>query len=421
MSNTFLCIDLKTFYASVECIERGLDPFYTNLVVADKERGKGTITLAISSKLKAQGIKNRCRIYEIPNNIKYIVAKPRMQLYIDYAAKIYEIYLRYISKDDIHPYSIDEMFLDITSYLKLYNMAKETFAKFLLDKIYEETKLYACAGIGDNLYLAKIALDMLAKKAPQGIAYLSQKDYQDKFLDYTPLTDFWQISTGISDRLARRGIYTFRELLNYPEDLIYQEFGVNAEILLDHAKGVEETTISDIKKYIPKAKCLSNSQVLFRDYKPDEALTILIEMVDLMSLQLAKNNLIGKVIYLSIGYSKNEKSSSGQATLAIHTNLFSELKLAYTNLFNKLINRDLLVRKIGISIGLLLNERYQELNLFIDPENAKKEQKLANAINELKAKFGKNIVLKGVNYKEEATQRMRNTLIGGHSSGKEND
>ena len=286
MSNTFLCIDLKTFYASVECIERGLDPFYTNLVVADKERGKGTITLAISSKLKAQGIKNRCRIYEIPNNIKYIVAKPRMQLYIDYAAKIYEIYLRYISKDDIHPYSIDEMFLDITSYLKLYNMTKETFAKFLLDKIYEETKLYACAGIGDNLYLAKIALDMLAKKAPQGIAYLSQKDYQDKFLDYTPLTDFWQISTGISDRLARRGIYTFREILNYPEDLIYQEFGVNAEILLDHAKGVEETTISDIKKYIPKAKCLSNSQVLFRDYKPDEALTILIEMVDFMCLQL---------------------------------------------------------------------------------------------------------------------------------------
>ena len=373
MSNTFLCIDLKTFYASVECIERGLDPFYTNLVVADKERGKGTITLAISSQLKAQGIKNRCRIYEIPNNIKYIVAKPRMQLYIDYAAKIYEIYLRYISKDDIHPYSIDEMFLDITPYLKLYNMAKETFAQFLLDKIYEETNLYACAGIGDNLYLAKIALDMLAKKAPQGIAYLSQKDYQDKFLDYTPLTDFWQIS------------------------------------------------ISDIKKYIPKAKCLSNSQVLFRDYKPDEALTIIIEMVDLMSLQLAKNNLIGKVIYLSIGYSKNEKSSSGQATLAIHTNLFSELKLAYTNLFNKLINRDLLVRKIGISIGLLLNERYQELNLFIDPENAKKEQKLTNAINELKAKFGKNIVLKGVNYKEEATQRMRNTLIGGHSSGKEND
>ena len=417
MNKTYLCIDLKTFFASVECVERGLNPFCTNLVVADKTRGEGTIALAITPYMKEQGIKNRCRLYEIPKHITYIKAMPRMQLYIDYSAKVYETYLNYIAPEDIHPYSIDEMFLDITPYLSLYKMSKYELAKLLLNQIYKNTGLFACAGIGDNLYLAKIALDMVAKKNPDGIGYLSIQDYQKKFLDYTPLSDFWQISTGITNRLAKRNIFTFRDLLASPEDEIYKEFGVNAELLLDHARGYENVEISDIQKYKSKAKSLSNSQILFRDYTPSEAKVILTEMVDLMALKLTNNNLITKRIALQIGYSNYQNQSNGQFSLTTHTSLFSELKLAFINLYNKLIKHDLLVRKIGISVSELKNTIYQEYNLFLNAADIQKEQNLQKTINMIKTKYGKNSILKGINYLKEATTRERNKLIGGHNSG----
>ena len=281
-----LCIDLKSFYASVECVERGLDPMTANLVVADPERSDKTICLAITPAMKKLGIRNRCRVFEIPKAVPYIMAEPRMKLYIDYAAAIYNIYLNYISKEDIHVYSVDEAFLDVTSYLKLYHMTARELAKTIMQDILQQTGIQSTCGIGTNLYLAKVALDILAKHADDGIGYLDENLYREKLWQHKPLTDFWRIGPGISRKLANYGITTMESIASSNEDFLYRLFGIDAELLIDHAWGREPTTIADIKAYMPKTNCVTSGQVLMRDYEFAEGLLIVKEIADLLKLFL---------------------------------------------------------------------------------------------------------------------------------------
>ena len=266
MNRTYLCIDLKSFYASVECVERGLDPFKYNLVVADPSRGNGAICLAVSPALKNKGVKNRCRIFEIPKNIHYITALPRMKLYIKYSADIYEIYLKYVSKDDIHIYSVDECFLDITKYLNMYHMTSFELARMIIKDVYNTTGITATAGIGTNLYLTKVALDITAKHVKDNIGYLDEDKYKEELWHHTPLTDFWQIGRGINKRLSKLGINDMYDIAMSDEFVLYKEFGINAKYLIDHSKGIEPCTIKDIKSYKPKSNSISNTQILFEDY-----------------------------------------------------------------------------------------------------------------------------------------------------------
>ena len=306
MQKYYLCIDLKTFYASVECVERGLDPFNTNLVVADPERGKGTICLAISPKMKMLGVKNRCRIFEIPPTIKYIVATPRMKKYIEYSANIYAIYLKYFAKEDIHVYSIDEAFMDVTNYLKMYQMNPVELAKTIIKDIYKNYGITATAGIGTNMYLAKIALDITAKHSATNIGYLDEEKYKKELWYHKPLSDFWQIGKGIERRLNKMRVFTMYDVAHTDQKRLYKEFGVNAEYIIDHSWGKESCTIADIKKYKPKTNSITNSQVLFEDYSFEKARLVLKEMVELGSLRLIENNLVTDTVGLYIGYKSNE-------------------------------------------------------------------------------------------------------------------
>ena len=318
----YICIDLKSFFASVECVERGLDPMKTLLVVADPEREKGTICLAVTPAMKALGVRNRCRVFEIPSNIKYIMAPPRMQKYIDYAAEIYGIYLRYISANDIFVYSIDEAFIDITPYMKKYSMNGREFALFLMNKISDELGIRATAGIGTNLYLTKIALDITAKHSPDFIGYLDTESYRETLWDHKPLTDFWHIGEGTARRLAKCGIYTMRQIAMMDEEILYKIFGIDAELLIDHAWGREPTTMADIKAYRPKTNSLTSGQVLMRDYSFDEGRLILREMMDLLALDMVDKNVVTSSVSLWVGYSGRigAEPARGSASLDIRTN-----------------------------------------------------------------------------------------------------
>lgn len=415
MNKIYLCIDLKTFYASVECATRNLDPFNTNLVVADPSRGNGAICLAITPKLKAMGIKNRCRIYEIPEGIEYITALPRMKLYIEYAANIYAIYLKYVSKDDIHVYSIDEAFLDITPYLHLYGLSPQELASKILADILESTKITATCGIGTNLFLAKVALDILAKHDPTNIAYLDQTRYLDLMSNHQPITDFWHVGNGIAKRLLKYGIEDMEGVRDIDPNLLIKEFGVNGQYLIDHAYGNEPTTIADIKKYSPTSTSMSNSQILFEDYLYDDALLVLKEMVELNALNLVAKNIVTSHIYLSIGYSKDIiPRTNGSLNLGIHTNSYSILLEEFIILFKKIVNRYYPIRSIALSFSNILDERYESYNLFSDIEALEEEKQLQKALVKIKSKYGKNAVLKGMNLLDKATTKTRNELIGGH-------
>ena len=278
--NVYLCIDLKTFYASVECVERNLNPFKTDLVVADIKKGNGTICLAISPHMKQRGIRNRCRVFEIPKNVHPIYAKPRMKKYIEYSAKIYGIYLKYVSKDDIHVYSIDEAFLDITSYLNLYNLSKVEMAKMIMKDILDTTGITATCGIGDNMYLAKIALDIISKHVKDNIGYLNEELFKEKLWYHTPLTDFWGIGHGIEERLHKLHLTNMYDIAHANKNKLYKEFGINAELLIDHSFGKETCTIKDIKNYKSKSNSISNSQILFKDYNYIQTRIVLSEMID---------------------------------------------------------------------------------------------------------------------------------------------
>ena len=413
----YLCIDLKTFYASVECVERKLDPFSTNLVVADETRGKGTICLAVSPKMKMLGVKNRCRLYEIPPNIKYIIAKPRMKKYIEYSANIYEIYLKYLSKDDIYVYSIDEAFLDVTNYLKLYKMDEIELAKTILKDIYNTYGLTATVGIGTNLYLAKVALDIMSKHTPTNIGYLDEELYKRKLWHHKPLTDFWQIGRGIEARLNKKRIYDMYDIAHTNPKILYKEFGINAEFLIDHSWGKETCTIKDIKNYKTKNTSISNSQVLFEDYSFENARLVLKEMVELNSIKLVEKNLITDTIGLYIGYSKNIiNSTGGSMKLTNYTNTYSDLMAYFLKLYDSTTNKTVPIRRIGVRFNRLVSDEAQQLSLFENQEKITKERKIELAISNIKQKLGKNAIVRGMDLENGATTILRNKLIGGHNA-----
>ena len=412
----YLCIDMKTFFASVECVERGLDPFKTDLIVADSTRGKGSICLAITPKMKKRGIKNRCRVFEIPKNIHPIVAKPRMKKYIEYSAKVYSIYLKYIAKEDIHVYSIDEAFLDITGYLKLYKKNPYEIANMILFDIYNVLGLTATCGIGTNMYLAKIALDILAKNSPTNIGYLDEKLYKEKMWHHTPLTDFWQIGRGIENRLNKLYIKDMYDIAHFNENRLYKEFGINAKLLIDHAWGIEPCTIKDIKNYKPKSTSISNSQILFKDYSFRDGKIILTEMIDSLVLNLVSKGLYTRCIGFSIGYSKDIIPVQNiRVTLNHHTNSFNKIKKELLAEYDYRINQNYHIRRIGIWFAELTSKRVEQLDLFGTALKENEDSKAEMAINSIKEKFGKNSILRGISYTEKGTQRKRNKLIGGHN------
>ena len=418
MQKTYLCIDLKTFYASVECVERGLDPFNTNLVVADKTRGKGTICLAVSPKMKMLGVKNRCRIFEIPPTINYIVAMPRMRKYIEYSANIYAIYLKYFAKEDIHVYSIDEAFMDATKYLKLYKTNPIELAKTIIKDVFKTYGITATAGVGTNMYLAKIALDITAKHNPNNIGYLDEEKYKKELWQHKPLSDFWQIGKGIERRLNKMRIFTMYDVAHTEPKRLYKEFGVNAEYLIDHSWGKESCTIADIKKYKPKTNSISNSQVLFEDYSFIKARLVLKEMVELGSLRLIENNLVTDTVGLYIGYSKDAiKSTGGTKKIINYTNIYSELLKAFLEIYDKTTNRNVAIRRIGVNFANVIETENVQLSLFTDQEKIDKERKLELAMCSIKNKMGKNTIIRGMNLEEGATTMVRNKLIGGHNGG----
>lgn len=413
----YLCIDLKSFYASVECVERGLDPFKINLVVADPTRGGGAITLAATPAIKKLGVPSRGRIYDIPKNIEYITAPPRMTLYMQYAATIYSIFLKFISSEDIHVYSIDESFLDITSYMSLYNTTPKQLAKMILDKIYDQTGITATVGIGTNLFLAKVALDITAKHAKDCIGYLDEDLFKQLIWHHQPITDIWMIGPGTANRLAMLGIKDLYGVAHYNEKILYKLFGINTEYLIDHAWGREPTEISDIKAYRPSSNSISNSQILFEDYNYKDAYLIMKEMVESNVLQLTEKHLVTNHISLYVGYSKNcIKPSRGSRKITNTTNSYRILLEEFKLLYRKIINPNYPIRQIGISFGNVKDEIYEQFDLFADQEDIEKEKRVQEALVHIRNKYGKNAVLKGMNFYEKATQRKRNGLVGGHNA-----
>lgn len=415
----YLCIDLKSFYASVECADRGLDPMTTNLVVADPKRSKGTICLAITPAMKELGIKNRCRIYDIPKSLDYLIAPPRMQRYIDYAAEIYGIYLNYISKDDIHVYSIDEAFLDVTDYLSFYQMNARDLAIRIINDIYSRVGVRATCGIGTNLYLAKIALDITAKHAPDFIGELDEAAYCKTLWNHRPLTDFWRIGKGTAKRLAAYGIMTMGDIAHTDENLLYRLLGVDAELLIDHAWGREPTTIAHIKAYKSSSNSLSSGQVLMRNYEFSEAELIVKEMTDLLCLDLVAKNLITKSITLHVSYSHDVLSSSSHGTVSFvdETNSDQVILPSVIKLYHQIVSRNIPIRRINITCNHVIPEEYHQYDFFTDVAALEKNRKIQRAVLEIKNKYGKNAILKGMNLQYAGTTRERNTQIGGHRAG----
>lgn len=416
---TYICIDLKCFYASVECVDRGLDPFVSNLVVADKSRGRGGICLAISPSMKKIGIKNRCRIFEIPKGIDYIIAKPRMKRYMEVSAQIYSVYLQFVAPEDIHIYSIDECFIDATPYMKLYNRTAKEFATMLVDAVMKETGICAAAGIGTNLFLAKVALDITAKKTNDHIGFLDEDEFKQTLWNHTPITDIWGVGKGIANRLKIYGIYDLQGVTKINKEVLYKEFGVNAEILIDHAYGKEPCTMKDIKNFKSKSNSISNSQILFHDYTMQEAFVVLKEMIDMLTLELSEKNMVTNSIYLGVGYSKHEiPHTGGSKKLNNYTDKYSVLAKEFKDLYFKTTNQNYLIRKLSLSFGNIVNKEFSnfQLNLFSENQNDDKEEKIQKTVNKIKNKYGKNSILRGMSFQKEATARERNKLVGGHNA-----
>ena len=411
----YAVIDLKSFYASVECVERGLDPFKADLVVADDSRGNGSVCLAVSPALRAKGVKNRCRLFEIPKAIKFIIAPPRMQFYIDYAAKIYEIYLKYVSKDDIYVYSIDEAFIDLTSYVKFYNADAKSIAKKIMDEILKTTGVTATCGMGTNLYLAKIALDILAKHSDDGIAFLDEQLYKERLWTHQPLDDFWRIGKQTRLKLEKHGIFCMKDIANAPQSLLEKFFGVDAYITIDHANGIEPTTIADIKAYKPSTKSYFSSEILPRDYERCEAVVVLKEMADRLALRMINKEVMASGITINIKFAdKLEPHQRASVRFKTPTNVSSVLmSLAEELLLNKIKNVGL-IRQISISANDVVKERLAHSSLF---EDNTKEKAVLKSLNLIKEKFGKNSVLRAIDLLPEATGQDRNKKIGGHKSG----
>lgn len=433
----YLCIDLKSFYASVECADRGWDPFTTKLVVADPERSQTTICLAVSPALKALGVPGRCRVFEIPSTIDYFMAPPRMKRYMEVSTHIYSLYLRYVSPQDIHVYSIDECFIDATPYLSLYHMDATTFAKTLTKTVFDETGICATVGIGTNLFLAKVALDITAKHTHDGIGILNETTFKQQVWFHQPITDIWNIGPGIARRLAKYGVHDLAGVCAMEEKTLYKEFGVNAEYLIDHAWGQEPCTIAQIHSYVPEGHSLMNGQVLPCDYTLEETRMVMHEMLDASVLELVQKGLVAESISLSIGYAcpkiganiedldaynsftppthrRFYAHTGGTRKIGRRTNSARVLKEHFEALFNETTNNALPIRRISIGFGGLLPEKYATTTLFDDVEAESKERRRQEAIIAVREKFGKNAMLKGTSLQEKATARERNNQIGGH-------
>lgn len=417
--NIFFCIDLKSFYASVECVDRGLDPMTTNLAVADPDRGEGTICLAISPAMKSLGIKNRCRVYEIPKNVEYLKAPPRMRRYIQYSADIYGIYLKYIAKEDIHVFSIDEAFLDAGPYLSLYGLTPKELAQKIMADIKTTTGITAAAGIGTNLYLAKVALDILAKHTEDNIAFLDEDLYRKKLWRHRHLTDFFRVGEGTMKRLCRVGIMTMEDVAHAREDLLYRMFGVDAELLIDHAWGRETVTMEDIKSYVPKQNSLSNSQVLLRDYSFEEGMLILKEMTDNLCLSMTEKGVAARSVTLGVGYSyeTERKPASGTVSMPHPENSYIALIPHLLNLYERITRRDTPIRKFTLTCSTVPEEGYRQYNLFTHDHLIERDKKLQRTALEIKQRFGQNALVRGMDLLEAGTARERNNQIGGHKSG----
>lgn len=415
----YFVIDMKSFFASVECAERGLDPFSTPLVVADAERSESTVCLAVTPYLKSLGVPNRCRLFQIPKSIDYLAVPPRMKKYIDYAAEIYAIYLRYIDKNDIHVYSIDECFIDATDYLKLYHLRAKEFVQKLMNEIQTELHIPSSAGIGSNLYLAKIALDITAKHSPDRIGWLTEEKFRQELWQHQPITDFWGISRGTAERLAKHGLYNMQDITRCDEDLLYDEFGVNAELLIDHAWGRETCRIADIKAYQPKSRSLSSSQILPCNYAWQDAKTVMQEMVLNGCYDLAREHAATQTLHLFFTYGDNQEVAKGSIRMNARTNVYSIISDYAEQLFEKIVDKRRPIRKIGYDFADLSADSFEFYDFFTDVGHVQREKHLTNTILDIQNKYGKNALLKGINYKEKATQRERNKMIGGHKSGEE--
>ncbi|MCH4184175.1 MAG: DNA repair protein [Eggerthellaceae bacterium] len=435
----YICIDLKSFYASVEAVDRGLDPMTVNLAVADPDRGQTTICLAITPAMKQLGIRNRCRVYEIPDNVQYVKAKPRMRHYMEVSAHIYGIYLRYVCKEDIHVYSIDECFIDITSYLGLYHQTAIEFSNMLRQAVFDDTGICATVGIGTNLFLAKVALDITAKHTKEHIGYVDQKTFVAKVGKHRPITDIWNVGPGIAERLSHYGVFDLCGVAAMDEDVLYREFGSNARYLIDHAHGIEPCTIAQIQAYKPKAQSLCSGQILPSDYTYDEALVVLKEMADALILDLVDRHAVAGSVSISIGYARQPGADSagyngsgasayqgehgtrprthrGNVTrkLPERTHSRSRLLPAFETLFAQTASHDRPIRRLSIGFGSILPEEFAEDNLFTDVQAENDEQHLQQAILAVRGKFGKNALLHGRSLTEKATARERNCQIGGH-------
>ncbi len=415
----YLCIDLKSFYASVECRDRGLDPFKANLVVADPDRTDRTICLAVSPAMKALGVPGRCRVFELPPDIEYIMAPPRMQHYIDVSAEVYGVYLRYLAKEDIHVYSIDEAFLDVTDYLLLYGMTAAELGGTIIRDVHESIGITATCGVGTNLYLAKVALDILAKHAESGLAELDEESYRRILWGHRPLTDFWRIGRGTMNRLGAAGIHTMRELAMADEDLIYRLFGVDAELLIDHAWGRETTLMSDIKNYSPHSSSLGSGQVLPFDADFATGRLLVKEMADLLCLDLVDKHLVTDSVTLHISYSGRYgmKPAHGTASLPVVTSSCRVITQYVTDLYDSIVERSTSVRRLNLTFNHTMEEDCRQYDLFTDPEEAEREYTLQRTMLRVKERYGKNAMLRGMNLEEGAMTMERNLQVGGHRAG----
>ena len=463
--HTYICIDLKSYYASVECVARGMDPLKANLLVADDSRTDKTIVLAVSPSLKAIGVPGRPRLFEAKQKIReyeaahhtkveYITAPPRMAEYIRVSSKIYEIYRKYVCKDDIHVYSIDECFIDVTGYLHFYEKGASAadvspahqMAITMIRDVLAETGITATVGIGTNLYLAKVGMDIVAKRTKPDkdgvrIAELDEDTYKILLWDHKPLTDFWMIGPGTARKLQKRGMYTLGDVANmalYDEGMFYKMFGINAEILLDHVWGIEPCLMSDIKSYKVAAHSLSSGQVLSRPYAYKEAKIVFIEMADRLATEMVAKNLTARGLSFWISFDHKSldenphyegpisidfygrlhpKHVSGSIKLRSRTNSNSEIVSALVSAFEKKVDRTLLIRRLGIAADNTRKENVMyQLDLFTDYDALDKERRLQRALIEVRQKYGPNALLRGFNYLEGGTARQRNLQIGGHKA-----
>lgn len=504
--STYIAIDLKSFYASVECRERGLDPLKTHLVVADAERTEKTICLAVSPSLKAYGISGRARLFEVVEKVReinalrrkkapgqqftgessdvdeleqnpalalsYIVAPPRMAHYIEYSTWIYQVYLKYIAPEDMHVYSIDEVMIDATQYLELYHLSACELARNMILDVLQTTGITAAAGIGTNLYLSKVAMDIEAKHVEPDrhgvrIAELDEMSYRRKLWSHRPLKDFWRIGRGYQKRLEEAGLYTMGDIARcslggpgdyYNEELLYKLFGVNAELLIDHAWGWEPCTMADIKAYRPETNSIMSGQVLTCPYSFEKAELVVREMADMLALELVDKGLVTDQLVLTVGYDMENLSDAGRrsqyrgevvkdhygravprhahgtANLEQPTSSSRKITEAVAELYQRCVNPALLVRRISLSANRVVaeasvqkKETYEQLSLFTDFESVQKERqedeaqrererRMQQAMLDIKKKYGKNAILKGMSLEEGATARERNRQIGGHKA-----